>query len=62
MPRAVLRAIEVTILAFTMKFQTGRGGEGEADAQKEKGRKRVSGLVASGGWKHRRNERAPLRG
>lgn len=29
------RAIEVTILAFTMKFQTGAGGVG-ADAQKEK--------------------------
>jgi len=40
--RAVLRAIEVTILVFTMKFQTGGGwwvDEG-VDAQKEKGRER----------------------
>lgn len=36
--RAVLRAIEVTIPVFTMKFQTGAAGgvNEDVDAQKEK--------------------------
>lgn len=70
--RAVLRAIEVTIPVFTMKFQTGAaGGVNESvDAQKEKSkekeRKRERGRERGGwkcrGWKHRRNERTMLRG
>ena len=65
--RTVLCAIEVTILVFTMKFQTEGGWWGRRGCRRTKGENRERERERRGwelcwGWKHRRNKRTVLRG